>query len=147
MRIAIGNDHAGYKMKIVVCNWLEEQGYQFKNFGTNSPFSADYPDFVHPVAGAIEDSGFDMGILICGSGLDISCTANKYQGINAALCWCKEISQYEREHNNANILCLPGIFLSDIAVAGILKSFLETPFTEGRHQTKSDKVSLESCKN
>ncbi len=140
MKIAIGNDHAGYELKVVVLKWLEEQGYEVKNFGTDSPESVDYPDYVHPVAEAVEKGAFDFGVLICGSGQGVSFTANKHQGIRAALCWQEDIARLSREHNNANILCMPGRFISDEQGIRILKQFLNTSFEGGRHQKRIDKV-------
>ena len=132
MKIAIGNDHDGYEMKIVVLRWLKEQGYKLKNFGANSPFVFNYPDYVQPVVNGVNIGEFDVGVIICGDGQKISFAENEYREINAALCWSKEISQFSREHNNANILCLPGKLLSDKAGIGILKSFLETPIGGSR---------------
>ena len=139
-KIAIGNDHAGYEMKVTIMKWLEEKGFQIKNFGTDSTESVDYPDYVHPVATAVENGEFRFGILVCGSGQGVSFTANKRQGIRAALCWKPEIAKLAREHNNANILCLPGRFISDEEGIGILKNFLETKFEGGRHQDRISKV-------
>ncbi len=113
MKIALGNDHAGYEMKLVVKEWLEEQGYEVDNFGTDSSDSMDYPDVVHPLASAVEKGEFEMGVLVCGSGQGVSFTANKYQGIRAALCWQSEIAELARSHNNANILCIPGRFVDE----------------------------------
>ncbi len=144
MKIAIGNDHAGYEMKITLLNWLEEQGYVVKNFGTNSDQSVDYPDYVHPVAKAVEKGEYRFGVLICGSGQGVSFTANKHQGIRAALCWESKIAKLAREHNNANILCLPGRFISDEEGKAILQCFLETKFEGGRHQNRISKVPI--CK-
>jgi len=140
MKIAIGNDHAGYQMKLVVLEWLKRQGFEVTNFGTDSSESMDYTDIVHPVAEAVERKEFDLGILICGSGQGVSFTANKHQGIRAALCWNPEISKLAREHNNANILCLPSRFLTPEESFDIVKNFLETPFAGGRHQKRIDKV-------
>lgn len=142
MKIAIGNDHAGYEMKQTLLKWLEEQGYELENFGTDSPESVDYPDYVHPLARAVETGTFKFGILVCGSGQGVSFTANKHQGIRAALCWEAEIAKLAREHNNANILCLPGRFLSEKEGIDILKTFLETKFEGGRHQNRISKVSI-----
>jgi ribose 5-phosphate isomerase B len=141
-KIAIGNDHAGYEMKLVVLKWLEEQGYEIENFGTDSQESVDYPDYVHPVASAVENGEFRFGILVCGSGQGVSFTANKHQGIRAALCWNPETAKLAREHNNANILCLPGRFISDEEGIAILKNFMETKFEGGRHQKRICKVSI-----
>ena len=142
LKIAIGNDHAGYEMKMTILKWLEEQGCQIQNFGTDSSESVDYPDYVHPVATAVENGEFRFGILVCGSGQGVSFTANKHQGIRAALCWKPEIAKLAREHNNANILCLPGRFISDEEGIEILKDFLETKFEGGRHQNRISKVSV-----
>jgi len=144
MKIAIGNDHAGFEMKLVVLEWLKSQGYEIINFGTDSSDSIDYPDVVHPLAEAVENGKFDLGVLICGSGQGVSFTANKHQGIRAALCWKKEIAVLSREHNNANILCLPGRFLTPEEGIEIVKNFLETPFAGGRHQNRIDKVPIKS---
>lgn len=145
MKIAVGNDHAGYDMKKVVVAWLEEKGYSVKNFGTDSTDSVDYPDYVHPLANAVEEGTFECGILICGSGQGVSFTANKHQGIRAALCWNVAVSKLSRQHNNANILCLPGRFLSAEDGIDIVKHFLETEFEGGRHQNRLDKIALECC--
>ena len=142
MKIAIANDHAGYEMKLPLLGWLEEQNYQVTNFGTDSADSVDYPDFVHPLASSIERGEFEFGILVCGSGQGVSFTANKHQGIRAALCWKPEIAKLAREHNNANVLCIPGRFLNSIEGIKILKVFLETAFEGGRHQKRIDKVSV-----
>jgi ribose 5-phosphate isomerase B len=111
MKIAIGNDHAGYELKLVLSDWLKEQGYDVKDYGTDSSEAADYPDIMHPVAGLVEKGEFDFGVLICGSGQGASITANKHQGIRATLCWMPEIAALARSHNDANIICLPGRFL------------------------------------
>ncbi len=140
MKIAVGNDHAGYELKVVVLKWLEEQGYEVENFGTDSSDSVDYPDFVHPLADAVEKEEFDLGVLICGSGQGVSFTANKHQGIRAALCWSAEISALARQHNNANIVCLPGRFITQQDGINILKTFIEKSFEGGRHQKRIDKV-------
>lgn len=141
-KIAIGNDHAGYEMKLTVLKWLEENGFEVKNFGTDTSDPVDYPDYVHPVANAVEKSDFRFGVLICGSGQGVSFTANKHQGIRAALCWKPEIAQLARQHNNANILCLPGRFITKDEGIAILKSFLEAKFEGGRHQNRISKVSI-----
>jgi ribose 5-phosphate isomerase B len=140
MKIAIGNDHAGYKIKMIVLDWLREQGYEIKDYGTDSPDSVDYPDFAHPVAAAVEKGEFDLGILICGSGQGVSMTANKYKGIRAVVCWIPEIAELARSHNNANILCLPGRFVDKQTVIEILEKFFSTDFEGGRHQERINKV-------
>ena len=140
MKVAVGNDHAGYEIKLVVLEWLKEQGYEVRNFGTDSPDSVDYPDYVHPVAEAVETGEYDLGVLICGSGQGVSFTANKHQGIRATLCWIPEIAELARAHNNSNILCLPGRFVDREMAIGIMENFFSTPFEGGRHQTRIDKV-------
>jgi ribose 5-phosphate isomerase B len=142
MRIAIGNDHAGLELKVVLKAWLEEQGYEVTNYGTDTSDSMDYPDVVHPLARAVEKGEFELGILVCGSGQGVSFTANKHQGIRAALCWQPEIAELARSHNNANILTLPGRFLDAETGIKILKKFLQTPFEGGRHQDRIDKVAV-----
>jgi len=142
MKIAIGCDHAGYEMKLILTEWLEKQGYEITNFGANSAESMDYPDVVHPLALAVERGEFDQGVLVCGSGQGVSFTANKHQGIRAALCWQPEIAELARSHNNANILALPGRFLDAETGIKILKKFLDTPFEGGRHQRRIDKVAV-----
>ncbi len=142
MKIAIGNDHAGVEMKVALQEWLEEQGYEISNYGTDTADSMDYPDVVHPLATAVEKGEFDLGVLVCGSGQGVSFTANKHQGIRAALCWQPEIAELARSHNNANILSLPGRFLDKATAIEILKRFITTAFEGGRHQARIDKVAL-----
>jgi ribose 5-phosphate isomerase B len=142
MKIAIGNDHAGYELKLVLADWLKEQGYDVKDYGTDSSEAADYPDIMHPVAGLVEKGEFDFGVLICGSGQGASITANKHQGIRATLCWMPEIAALARSHNDANIICLPGRFLEKDTAIEILKVFLDTSFDGGRHQRRIDKVPM-----
>jgi ribose 5-phosphate isomerase B len=143
MKIAIGNDHAGFEMKLVVKDWLEEQGYEVDDYGTDSPESMDYPDVVHPLASAVEHGTYELGVLVCGSGQGVSFTANKHQGIRAALCWEPEIAELARSHNNANILCLPGRFIEAETAIEILRRFIITPFEGGRHQKRIEKVAIQ----
>jgi ribose 5-phosphate isomerase B len=142
MKIAIGCDHAGFEMKLILAEWLEKQGYEITNFGTDSAESMDYPDVVHPLALAVERGEFEQGVLVCGSGQGVSFTANKHQGIRAALCWKPEIAELARSHNNANILTLPGRFLEAETGIDILRKFLDTPFEGGRHQRRIEKVAV-----
>jgi ribose 5-phosphate isomerase B len=142
MKIAIGNDHAGFRIKGVLKAWLLDHGYEFTDFGTDSEEPVDYPDIAHPLASAVEQGAFDLGVLICGSGEGASIAANKHPGIRAALCWMPEITRLSRAHNDANILCLPGRFLRDELAIEVLKVFLDTPFDGGRHQRRIDKVPL-----
>jgi ribose 5-phosphate isomerase B len=138
LRIAVGNDHAGYEMKIVVHKWLKEQGYKIVCYGAGSPFSDSYPDFVKPVVKGIETEENDIGILIYGDSENLSFPKNKYSKINAELCWNKENARHAREYKNANILYLPGKFLSDKAVVGILEGFLQTKCVSETYLKRTD---------
>lgn len=140
MKIAIGNDHAGTDYKNAVVQYLESQGHEVTNFGTNTNDSVDYPDFVHPVAEAVSNASVDLGVLICGSGNGVSMTANKHQKVRAALCWTKEITALARQHNDANILSIPARFTSEPQAVAMVETFLNTPFEGGRHQGRVDKI-------
>lgn len=140
MKIAIGNDHAGTQYKLAVSTYLESRGIEVTNYGTNSEESVDYPDFVHPVANDVESNAVDLGIIICGSGNGASMTANKHQGIRAALCWSVEIAKLAKQHNNANILSIPARFVSQQQAIDMVQAFLDTPFEGGRHQTRIEKI-------
>jgi len=141
MRIAIGGDHAGFKYKEHLRRWLEDKGYTVKDFGTYSTESADYPDFAHPVASDVEKAEFDLGILVCGSANGVAITANKNQGIRAAICWNEELASLARQHNNANIVCIPERFISSDLAEKIVDRFLHTEFEGGRHACRVDKIS------
>ena len=138
--IGICSDHAGYELKQYVRQWLEARGWAYKDFGTYSTASCDYPDFAHPLALAIESGECYPGIAICGSGEGISITLNKHQGIRAALCWRVEIARLCRQHNDANVLVMPGRFISTDEADTIMQAFFETPFEGGRHQARVDKI-------
>ena len=140
MKIAIGNDHAGPDYKFAIVDYLESQNITVINHGTNTLDSVDYPDFVHPVAAAVNDNTVDFGILICGSANGVAMTANKYQNVRAGLCWNKEIVDLIRRHNNANILCIPARFTAIPQALEMVKIFLNTEFEGGRHQTRVDKI-------
>jgi ribose 5-phosphate isomerase B len=139
LKIAIGSDHAGYNYKQELLEWLPQA--MVKNFGTNSPDSTDYPDFAHPVALAVESGEFDFGILVCGSANGVAITANKHQGIRAAICWQPELASLARLHNNANIVCIPERFISLDDAKAIVETFLSTEFEGGRHATRVGKMS------
>ena len=138
--IALCSDHAGFDTKQAVIAFLKEQGIEYKDFGTYSTESCDYPDFAHPCAISVESGDCYPGIAICGSGNGINMTLNKHQGIRAALCWEPELAQLARAHNNANILVMPGRFISNEKALEIVKTFLSTDFEEGRHQRRIDKI-------
>lgn len=144
MKVAIGNDPKGYEMKVVILKWLRMNGYRITQFGANSPFSENHPDFVHSVADLVEKGECDIGILIIGNGQKVTFSKKDYQRSRAALCWSKEISEFEREHNYANILCLPGKLLSDKAGIGILRGFLETSQGGERGCRIPEKISMVS---
>ena len=139
--IAVGADHAGYLFKTAIIHWLERNGYEVLNYGTDSEASTDYPDHVHPVADAVEQGRAYLGIILCGSGNGVAMTANKHQGIRAALAWNNEIAALSRQHNNANILAIPARFVPEAVAITMVQTFLETPFEGGRHQRRVDKIS------
>lgn len=140
MTFSIGNDHAGVAYKEAIIYFLEKNGHQVTNHGTNSEASVDYPDFIHPVALDIENENVDLGIIICGSGNGAAMTANKHQKVRAALCWTKEIVALAREHNNANILSLPARFISIPQAIAMVATYINTDFEGGRHQGRIDKM-------
>ncbi len=140
MTISIGNDHAGPEYKFAIIDFLKEKGIQVINHGTDSLDSVDYPDFVHPVVKDITDKKSDFGILICGSANGVAITANKYQNIRAGLCWTNEIVELIRQHNNANILCIPARFTSIPQALKMVDTFLNTEFEGGRHQNRVNKI-------
>lgn len=140
-QIAIGSDHAGFEYKQMLGQWLRDNGYEVQDFGTHSPASVDYPDFVHPLASAITRGEFKHGILVCGSANGVCITANKHQGIRAAIAWQEELATLARQHNDANIICIPARFISEETARGIVSQFLNTAFEGGRHQTRVDKIS------
>jgi ribose 5-phosphate isomerase B len=139
--IPIASDHGGYDMKEFLISKLETLGYMIRDMGTYSAESVDYPDFIHPLAKAVNDGKYTMGIILCGSGNGAQMTANKYPNVRAALCWTLEQAKLAREHNNANILSLPGRFIEhDLAMEMALK-FINTEFEGGRHQRRVEKIS------
>ncbi|MDJ0646821.1 MAG: ribose 5-phosphate isomerase B [Flavobacteriaceae bacterium] len=138
--IAIGNDHAGTSYKLELIKLLENKGFTVLNFGTDDEASVDYPDFIHPVADAVESKDADVGIIICGSGNGAQMTANKHQGIRAALCWNNELVTLARQHNDANILSIPARFVSIHQAKSFVELFLKTEFEGGRHQNRVAKI-------
>jgi ribose 5-phosphate isomerase B len=139
--IAIGSDHAGFHHKTAIVRWLEQHGYEVMDAGTDSESSTDYPDHIHPVADAVEQGHAKLGIILCGSGNGAAMTANKHQGIRAALCWNTELAALARQHNDANILAIPGRFVEESLALEMVEVFLSTPFEGGRHQRRVDKIS------
>ena len=138
--VGLACDHAGYEMKEFVIGLLEAEGIAYKDFGTYSTDSVDYPDYAHPLATAVEKGECYPGIAICGSGNGITITLNKHQGIRAALCWNEEIARLARLHNDANIVSMPGRFIDQVMAAKIVETFLNTEFEGGRHQKRIDKI-------
>ncbi len=140
--IAIGSDHAGVKLKSDLIVYLLDQGFELQDFGPDTAESVDYPDFAHPVASSVEKGENDLGILICGSGNGVCITANKHKGIRAALSWEPEIAALGRQHNNANIVCIPARFVSKQKAFKIAMAFLTTEFEGGRHENRVQKIEL-----
>ncbi|RPD40417.1 ribose 5-phosphate isomerase B [Chitinophaga barathri] len=138
--VAIGSDHAGFEYKEEVISYLEGKGIAVEDFGTHSPDSVDYPDFAHPVASAVEAGTHTFGILICGSANGVAITANKHQGIRAAICWGDELARLARSHNNANVLCIPARFVDQATAKEMVDIFVETPFEGGRHESRVKKI-------
>ncbi len=138
--IGLCSDHAGFDLKEYIKQVLTERGIPCKDFGTYSTDSCDYPDFAHLLANAVEAGEVYPGIAICGSGNGISMTLNKHQGIRAALCWIEEIAALARAHNDANVLVMPGRFISKEEALKALDAFLNTPYEGGRHQRRIDKI-------
>lgn len=138
LKIAIGADHAGFEYKQALAESLTAN--QVTDFGTYSTDSVDYPDFAHPVANAVESGEADFGILVCGSANGVAITANKHQGIRAAICWKEEIAALARQHNNANVVCIPARFISIDEAKQIVNTFLSTAFEGGRHANRVNKM-------
>ena len=138
--VGVACDHAGFPLKQCVIQYLESKGYQYKDFGTYSDTSCDYPDFAHPLAEAVESGECYPGIAICGSGEGMVMTLNKHQGIRAALCWMPEIAHLARQHNDANVLVMPGRFITTETADKIMTEFFTTQIEGGRHQKRIDKI-------
>lgn len=138
--IGLASDHAGFELKQYVIQYLREKGISFKDFGTYSTDSCDYPDYAHALALGMKNGEVEKGIAICGSGEGISMTLNKHQHIRAALVWCPEIAHMTRLHNDANVLVMPGRFVTNHEADTILHKFFNTPFEGGRHQRRVEKI-------
>lgn len=139
--IPIASDHGGFAMKQFLIEKLQSHGWKVADYGTNSEQSVDYPDFIHPLAADINAGKFELGIILCGSGNGAQITANKYPFVRAALCWNLEQTVLTRQHNNANIISLPGRFISFEDAWNMVEAFLNTPFEGGRHQQRVEKIS------
>jgi len=148
MKIAIGSDHAGFELKEKLKKYLTDSGILLEDMGTNSPESIDYPDIAERVAAKVRDGAAERGILLCATGVGVCMTANKIHGVRAALAWNHQIAELCRQHNNANILCLPGRFMDFAAAQDVVKTFLETPFESGgRHERRVNKISAIELKD
>ncbi len=139
--IAIGADHAGFECKEKLISLFKAKGLQLKDFGCFSTDTVDYPDFAHPVALSVEKGEAAFGILLCGSANGVAISANKHQGIRAALCWAEEIAELARKHNDANVLCIPARFVTVEVAENMIELFMNTSFEGGRHQSRVDKIS------
>ena len=140
MKIAIGSDHAGFQLKETLKEYLKAKGFEVIDFGTNSEERADYPDYAHPVAQAVEEVQVDKGVLICGSGNGVNMTANRHPFVRSALCWNEEIAKLARQHNDANIIALPARFISVGEAKKCVDAFFSTPFEGGRHEVRVNKI-------
>lgn len=138
--VAIGADHAGFEYKEQLKAQLSEWGLNGDDKGTYSLDSVDYPDFAHPVANMVERGEAGFGLLVCGSGNGVCMTANKHAGIRAALCWNVELAKLARQHNNANVLCIPARFVSYDEAKAMVDAFINTPFEGGRHTKRVEKM-------
>lgn len=141
--IVIGADHAGFLYKEEVKKALEAAGCKVEDKGTNGCDSVDYPDFAHPVANDVSDGKAGFGILICGSGNGVAITANKHKGVRAALCWNEEVAALARQHNNANVVCIPARFVSENEAKKIAEVFMNTSFEGGRHERRVEKIAVQ----
>lgn len=140
--VVIGGDHAGFEYKEQIKNMLASGGWQVEDKGTYNLDSTDYPDYAHPVAQMVEDGKAAFGILVCGSGNGVCITANKHAGVRAALCWNEELAALARQHNNANILCVPARFVSQELADTMVNTFIDTAFEGGRHEKRVNKIDL-----
>jgi ribose 5-phosphate isomerase B len=137
---AVGGDHAGFDYKDQLIDFLKDQGFTVKDCGTYSADSVDYPDFAHPVANAVESGEVSWGLLLCGSANGVAITANKHQGIRAGLAWNVEVAKLVRQHNDANVICLPVRFISLDEAKACLQMFIDTEFEGGRHAGRVSKI-------
>lgn len=140
--VGIACDHAGFPLKKFVIQYLEDHGYEYKDYGTYSDASVDYPDFAHALAEGIENGDVYPGIAICGSGEGMAICLNKHQGVRAGLCWMPEVAQLSRQHNNANVLVLPGRFMDNKTAEDVLNKFFAHPFEGGRHERRVEKIAV-----
>ncbi|MBO8092250.1 MAG: ribose 5-phosphate isomerase B [Prosthecochloris sp.] len=140
MKIAIGSDHAGYELKKTVKSWLEGHGYDVNDMGPYSDESVDYPDYARKVACAVAAGEYDQGVLLCGSGVGVSISANKIPGIRAALAFNPEIAALARQHNDANVICFPARFSDEETITKSLENWFAAEFEGGRHERRVKKI-------
>lgn len=140
MKVVIGSDHAGFELKNKIVEVLKNLQIEVEDKGTYSEDSVDYPDFAHKVASAVHNGTAEKGVLVCGSGQGVCMTANKYTGVRASLAWQKDIAMLSREHNNANVVCLPARFISEEQAKEIIETFFSTDFEGGRHKRRVNKI-------
>lgn len=140
MKVIVGSDHAGFEVKAQVRKWLESQGYQVEDVGTHSTDSTDYPDHAHALSAKVNSGEVSLGVLICGSANGVAMTANKYAKVRAAICWLPEIATLARQHNDANVCCLPARFIDSDDVKEILEAFFKAEFEGGRHARRVEKI-------
>jgi ribose 5-phosphate isomerase B len=146
MKIAISADHAGFDLKKILINKLKESGQSVTDYGTNSTESIDYPDYAYKAAKSVADGENELGIIICGSGVGVSITANKVKGIRAANCFNTEMASLARQHNNANIICLGARFIDEELATNMIDVFIKTEFEGGRHERRVEKIhNLTGC--
>ncbi|MCF0189438.1 MAG: ribose 5-phosphate isomerase B [Bacteroidaceae bacterium] len=138
--IGLASDHAGFALKQYVKQYLDEKGTAYKDYGTYSEESCDYPDFAHALAQGMENGEVEEGIAICGSGEGIAMALNKHQSIRAGICWMPEIAHFIRQHNNANVLVMPGRFIDTQTARAIMDEYFATPFEGGRHEARVAKI-------
>lgn len=146
-RILIASDHAGFELKEKIEQALDALGYDVQDLGTDSSESTDYADYAHPLAERVSSGEVKRGVLLCGTGLGMSYTANRYPHVRAAVAWNAEIAKLAREHNDANVLVLPARFVDDKQGVEILKTWLDTPFEGGRHARRVDKIEKKDSDN
>lgn len=138
--VAIGSDHAGFDYKEMLMLHLKNTGFAYTDFGTFSEASVDYPDYAHPVANAVQQGRASFGILICGSANGVAITANKHEGVRAAICWETALASLARQHNDANVICIPARFVNRQLAVEMLDIFIQTPFEGGRHANRVSKI-------
>lgn len=143
--VGLACDHAGYPLKQFVVQYLEQHGYPYKDYGTYSDLSCDYPDFAHALGEGIESGEVYPGIGICGSGEGIAITLNKHQGVRAGLAWMPEIAHMIRQHNDANVLVMPGRYIDNKTAEKIMDEFFATTFEGGRHERRVTKIPVQNA--